>query len=157
MEPPRTRQCPYCEQDFVPSRFRPAQQICSAKACQARRKAESHRQRKAGDALYAEVCRDAQRKWRKAHPDYQRQYLGDHPEQAERNRRQQRRRDTRRKVLHLVKNNLAFDLTASVSNVYLVGPAAARLEENNLAQSKLLICQAATLAGAFLEKNNLAF
>lgn len=145
MEPPVTRQCPHCQQDFTPSRFRPAQEVCSAKVCQDRRKAESHRKRKAADPVYAEVCRDAQRQWRQAHPDYQRQYRQHHPQQTERNRQQQRGRDELRKLVHLVKNNLAFDLTASVSNVYLVGPAVTLLDKNNLASSKLLIYQPAAL------------
>jgi hypothetical protein len=136
MEP---RICPYCQQPFTPSRFRPSQQICSAKPCQDRRKAESHRVRKVADPVYAEVCRDAQRQWREANPDYQRQYRATHPDAAERNRQQQRLRDERRRIGDLVKNNLAFDLTSSVSNIFLVGPAAAQLDKNNLAQSKLLI------------------
>lgn len=136
MEP---RICPYCQQPFAPSRFRPSQQICSAKPCQGRRKAESHRARKVADPVYAEVCRDAQRQWREANPDYQRQYRATHPDAAERNRQQQRLRDERRRIGDLVKNNLAFDLTSSVSTIFLVGPAAAQLDKNNLAQSKLLI------------------
>ncbi|MBL8227694.1 MAG: hypothetical protein JNL98_04430 [Bryobacterales bacterium] len=136
MEP---RICPYCQQPFTPSRYRPGQRICSSKPCQDRRKAESQRARKAADPVYAEVCRDAQRQWREANPDYQRQYRATHPDAAERNRQQQRLRDERRKISNLVKNNLAFDLTSSVSNIFLVGPAAAQLDKNNLAQSKLLI------------------
>lgn len=153
MEP---RICPYCQRTFTPSRFRPSQQICCAKVCQDRRKVESHRARKAHDPVYAEVCRDAQRQWREARPDYQRQYRATHPDAAERNRQQQRHRDERRRIGNLVKNNLAFDLTSSVSKIYLVGPAAAHLDKNNLAQSKLLIFQPATLPATVLDKNNLA-
>jgi hypothetical protein len=157
MEP---RICLSCQRPFTPSRYRPSQQICSAKPCQDRRKAESHRARKVADPVYAQVCSDAQRQWRKANPGYQRQYRATHPDASGRNRQQQRHRDERRKISNLVKNNLAFDLTSSVSNIFLVGPAAAHLDKNNLAQSKLLIfqnLQPATLPTAVLEKNNLAF
>jgi len=157
MEPSPTRQCPYCQQHFTPSRFCPAQAVCSAKDCQDQRKAEFHRKRKADDPVYAEACRDAQRHWREAHPGYQRQYRQDHPEQVERNRCQQRVRDQRARMVNLVKNNLALDLTASISKVYLVGPRAALLDKNNLAPCKLLICQPTPLSSSFLEKNNLAF
>ncbi len=135
------RICLYCQQPFMPSRFRPSQQICSIKPCQDRRKAESHRARKAYDPVYTDVCRDAQRQWREANPGYQRQYRATHPDATERNRQQQRHRDERRKIANLVKNNLAFDLTSSVSSIFLVGPAAGQLDKNNLAQSKLLIFQ----------------
>jgi hypothetical protein len=83
--------------------------------------------------------RDAQRQWREAHPDYQRHYRQSHPESVDENRRRQSQRDERRRIGNLVKNNLAFDLTPSVSKVLLIGPAAADLDKNNLAQSKLLI------------------
>jgi hypothetical protein len=156
MEPPPARQCPYCQQSFIPSRFRRSQQVCSSKPCQNRRKAESHRARIAKDPLYAASCRDAQHHWRKNHPDYQRQYRQDHPLSAKRNRDQQQQRDVRRKIAHLVKNNLALDLTASISNVFLVGPAASVLDKNHLASSKLLIYQPAPVPTALLEKNNLA-
>jgi len=161
MEPPHLgesrRNCPYCQQGFVPSRYRPSQQVCSAKPCQDRRKADSHRTRKTQDPVYAQVCRDSQRKWREAHPDYQRQYRETHPDSIEQNRERQCQRDERRKLGHLVKNNLALDLTASISNVYLLGPQVSHLEKNNLAQAKLLIYQRAAIPVPVLEKNNLAF
>jgi hypothetical protein len=133
------RECAYCRRQFEPSRYRPAQRVCSAKPCQDRRKADSHRARIGQDPVYAETCRDAQRQWREAHPDYQRHYRQSHPESVDENRRRQSQRDERRRIGNLVKNNLAFDLTPSVSKVLLIGPAAADLDKNNLAQSKLLI------------------
>lgn len=157
MEPLSPRHCLFCQQEFTPSRFRPAQQVCSAKACQDQRKAASHRKRRAEDPVYAQVCRDSQHKWRQAHPLYQRQYRQDHPVQSECNRQHQHQRDQRRKLVRLVKNNLASDITAHVSNVYLIGPAADLLDKNNLAPSKLLILQPTPLPTAFLDKNNLAF
>lgn len=134
-------QCRYCQRDFTPSPYRPAQQVCCADACQRRRKADYHRKHKADNPVYAETCRDAQRHWREANADYQRQYRESHPEQRRRNRELQSMRDARRKIARLVKNNLASDVTASISQVFLVGPAVGLLDKNILAQSKLLICQ----------------
>jgi hypothetical protein len=140
------RECAYCKGDFEPSRYRPAQQVCSAKPCQDRRKADSHRARIGQDPVYAETCRNAQRQWRESHPDYQRHYRQSHAESVDQNRRRQKQRDERRKIANLVKNNLAFDLTPSISKVFLIGPAAAGLDKNNLAQSKLLIYQTLEIA-----------
>jgi hypothetical protein len=47
------------------------------------------------------------RKWRRANPDYWKKYRQDHPQQVERNRRQQRLRDLKRRLANLANNNLA--------------------------------------------------
>jgi hypothetical protein len=146
------KRCPYCEREFVPSPYRPSQQVCSAEACQRQRKTNDHRKRKAEDPVYAEACRDAQRQWREANPGYHRQYCRSHPEQIDRNRRQQQARDARRKLTNLAKNNLAFDLTSSISKVFLLGPAASLLDKNNLAQSKLVIYQTVAVSSPILQR-----
>jgi hypothetical protein len=53
----------------------------------------------------------------------------------------QRRRDRKHRLQHLVKNNLALDLKHSAAEVWLLGPAALHLAKNNLAVSHLLIVQ----------------
>ena len=50
-------------------------------------------------------------------------------------------RDQKRRVLELVKNNSALDLTRSSAQVWLVGPAAQALVKNTLASSNLLVFQ----------------
>jgi hypothetical protein len=85
-----------------------------------------------------QVVRDSRRKWRDAHPDYQKQYWQSHPKAAEQNRQRQRQRDRKRRVQSLVKNNSAFDLKRSVAEVWPVGPAAPDLEKNNLASCQFL-------------------
>jgi hypothetical protein len=109
--------------------------------CQRQRRTDHHRQKLKADSEYAEVVRDSQRKWREAHPEYQKQYRQSHPASAEQNRQQQRRRDRKRQVAMLVKNNLAFDLKHSAAEVWLVGPATRDLEKNNLASCQFLIFQ----------------
>jgi len=134
-------QCLYCNQNFTPSRYRPDQRVCSRPKCQRSRRRDYHRDRQVSDAEYREVCRDSRRKWRARHPDYQRQYRQKHPAYGERNRQQQRRRDQDRRLDHLVKNNLAFDLKRSEHEVWLVAPEVRDLVKNNLAFSQLMVFQ----------------
>ncbi|MBI4469806.1 MAG: hypothetical protein HY650_10860 [Acidobacteria bacterium] len=83
----------------------------------------------------------SQRKWRQAHAEYWKQYREQHPESGGRNREQQRRRDRKRRLVDLAKNNLAFDLKHEASEVWLFGPGAADLAKNNLALAKVFIYQ----------------
>ncbi len=101
------RRCHYCQQAFQPHLYHPQQQVCSQAACQRRRRSDYHRQRIASDPVYQQVCLESPRKWRRANPDYWRKYRQDHPEQVERNRRQQRVRDQKRRFVNLANNNLA--------------------------------------------------
>jgi hypothetical protein len=58
---------------------------------------------------------------------------------VESNRQRQRGRDQRRRVERLVRNNLALNLTRSVSEVWLLGPKVRDLDRNNLASAQVLI------------------
>lgn len=135
------RRCPYCQESFEPSKFRPDQRVCGRATCQRRRSADYHRAKIASDADYAQVVRDSQKKWRDTHRDYQRDYRAAHPEVVEQNRRQQAQRDCKQRLGNLVKNNLALDVKCSCSEAWLIGPAVADLVKNNLAHSKLFIFQ----------------
>ena len=135
------RPCRYCQQVFQLSPYRPQQAVCSQVACQRRRRREYHRDKIRSDPLYADTVSRSRKKWRDAHPGYQKQYWQTHRKAAERNRQQQHQRDRRRRLRHLVKNNLALDLKRTDAEVYLFGPAAGDLVKNNLARSKLLIFQ----------------
>jgi len=136
------RHCRYCQQVFQLSPYRPQQAVCSQISCQRRRRREYHRDKIRSDSLYAETVWRSRKKWRDAHPGYQKQYWQTHPKAAERNRQQQRRRDRRRRLRHLVKNNLALDLRCCPAEAWLLGPVADDLVKNNLARSQLLILQA---------------
>ena len=133
--------CPYCQQAFRPSPRRPDQAVCSRPECQARRRTDYRRRKRQTDPEYAEVVRDSRRKWRQAHPDYQKNYWQSHPAAAARNRERQRHRDRKRRVGLLVKNTLVVDLKRSAAEVWLVGPLAQDLVKNTLVPSKLLILQ----------------
>jgi hypothetical protein len=105
------------------------------------RQRQYRRRKRLADPEYARVIRDSRRKWREAHPDYQKNYWQTHPGAAARNRQQQRQRDQKRRVGLLVKNTLVLDLKHSAAEIWLVGPLAGDLVKNTLVSSKLLILQ----------------
>jgi hypothetical protein len=140
--PAEVLRCSYCGKRFVPSVFHHAQRTCSSPECQKRRKTDYHRNRYRSDPEYRLVCRESDQKWRSHNPDYQRSYRRDHPAYVEQNRRTQIRRDRKRKVKDLVKNNLAFDLKSASADLWLVGSELEGLVKNNLAISDLIIFQA---------------
>jgi len=133
------RCCPYCQRCFAPSRFRPRQRVCNDSDCQRRRHREYRRQKIASDPVYRQSCLESPQKWRTEHPGYWQQYRSAHPEAVERNRRGQQLRDQKRRLVALANNTLALDLKHSTAEVWLIGPRAADLANNTLAQSKILI------------------
>src|ERR1700693_218410 len=135
------RRCCVCQRQFAPSRFHPEQATCSAKPCQQQRRSQSRKRQLAIDAEYRQVCRDSAQKWRTRHPGYWKQYRSAKPETVERNRAHQLRRDLRRRLNHLANNNSALDLKSSAATVWLLGPAARDLANNNLASAQVLILQ----------------
>ena len=135
------RQCCFCQRQFTPSRFHPEQTACSAKSCQQQRRSRTRKRQLASDTEYRQVCRDSARKWRANHPHYWKQYRAANPGSVAQNRDHQQRRDQRRRLAHLANNNLALDLKSSVAGVWLLGPAAEDLANNNLASAQLFILQ----------------
>ena len=135
------RRCCYCDQQFQPSRCHAQQAVCSQAACQQRRRADSRKQKLIADPEYRQVCRESARKWRGEHPGYWQQYRAAHPQSVEQNRTRQRQRDQRQRLLHLANNNSALDLKSSVAGVWLLGPVAQDLANNNLATAQVLILQ----------------
>lgn len=135
------RCCRFCHQFFHPSKFRRDQSVCSRPECQRRSRTEYHRRKIAADPEYAATVRDSRRKWRAAHPDYQRTYRQSHEAAVQRNRELQRLRDAKRRAQRLVKNNLALDLKSCAAEAWLIGPAARDLGKNNLAGCRMFIFQ----------------
>jgi len=135
------RRCCYCQHSFEPSKYRPDQRVCSQTDCQRRRRTDDHRQRLATDSDYAQSVRESRKKWRQAHPEYPRQYRQKCPAAVARNRQQQERRDQRRRLRNLAKNNVALDLKRCAGEVWLMGPGAADLGKNNVAACQFYIFQ----------------
>jgi hypothetical protein len=132
--------CKYCTREFRPSRYRPDQQVCSLAGCQLRRRTDYHRQKLATDAAYREQCRDSRAKWREKNPEYMKRYAA--------RRRVQAQNDTKpplieelRRLLKLVKNNVALDLRSLDANVWFVFPRKLLSEKNTLARAKVIIVQ----------------
>ena len=138
MDQPR---CCVCQRPFAPSRFHPHQAVCSAKPCQQQRRSQTRKRQLATDDEYLQVCRDSSRKWRANHPNYWQQYRATNPAYVQHNRAGQQQRDLRRRLAHLANNNLALDLKTAVSGVWLLGPAAQDLANNNLASAHVFILQ----------------
>ena len=136
----KTRRCPYCQCSFLPSVYRPQQEVCSQPECQQRRRADYHRKKLATDPEYRQVVRESQKQWWDEHPQYQKQRRRANPKLVQNNRERQRQRDRARRLQHLVRNNLALDLKRSASEVWLLGPKLSDLDKNNLASVQVLIC-----------------
>jgi hypothetical protein len=66
----KEKTCPYCDQPFLPSRYHPEQQVCSAPKCQQRRRANYHRKKLAEDPAYRDDCERSRADWRERNPDY---------------------------------------------------------------------------------------
>ena len=135
------RHCRFCRKQFEPSRFHPGQTVCSDRPCQQRRCGQSRKRQLVVDPEYRAVCRDSARKWRANHAGYWKQYRAAKPESVERNRTRQQQRDLRRRLADLANNNAALDLKASVAGVWLLGPVAEDLANNNLATAQVFILQ----------------
>ena len=138
------RRCRYCQQLFSSSVFRRQQSVCGDPACQKRRKADYHRDRRQRDPVYAQTCRDSQENWRREHPEYNRQYRQQHPDSADRNRQRERQRYRYRQLANLAKNNSAFDLKRKAAEVWLLNPGCGILAKNTLASSQVFIVQQVT-------------
>jgi len=135
------RRCLYCNKPFRPSVFHPNQHVCSAPQCRKRRRADYHHEKYRADPEYRLVCRESDQKWRSRNPDYQRRYRQRHPTYVQQNRQAQNRRDRKRRLRDLVKNNLALDVKSLPADVWLAGPDLGDLVKNNLAISEVLIFQ----------------
>jgi len=97
--------CLYCKCSFLRSPYRPQQAVCRRPECQRRRRADYHRQKLEADPEYRQIAHDSQKKWREAHPDYLPRCRAQHPEAVERNRERRQRRDQKRRIRWLEKNN----------------------------------------------------
>jgi hypothetical protein len=136
------RRCRYCQQVFQPSKFQRLQAVCSGAECQRKRRTEYHRSKIASDPEYREVCRDSPRKWRSRNPDYWKQYRQRNPTSVERNRQHQQTRDRKQRLCNLANNTSALDLKRSAAQVWLVGPGAANLANNNSALAQIWVIEA---------------
>jgi hypothetical protein len=125
------RRCRYCEKAFQPSKYQPAQSVCSQPECQQKRRSEYRQQKLVADDEYRQVCQDSSRQWRADHPEYWKRYREKNPDSVARNREQQQRRDRKTRLLNLANNTSAFDLKYSAASIWLLNPGAGGLANNN--------------------------
>lgn len=133
--------CRYCQKSFRPSKFQPRQMVCSEADCQRQRRTEYHKEKIVSDPEYRQVCQDSSRKWRAANPDYWKQYREEHPASTQQNREQQKVRDRKQRLCQLANNTSALDLKHSAAQVWLVGPGAVDLANNNSASAQIWVIE----------------
>lgn len=90
------RRCAGCGRLFAPRKQVPNQRYCPAPACQKARRRDWQRVKRQSDPDYRANQAQAQQRWAARNPGYWRAYREAHPEVAERNRAQQRRRNRAR-------------------------------------------------------------
>jgi hypothetical protein len=132
--------CKYCAQKFRSSRYRPDQQVCSLADCQRRRRTDYHRKKLATDTIYREQCRDSQAKWREENPEYMKRYRARRRLQMQTAMRPRLIGELRR-LLKMVKNNVALDLRSLDASVWFISPKGLLSEKNNLASAKVIVVQ----------------
>jgi len=88
--------CGACRKLFHPRPQSPGQKFCSEAGCQRERKRRWQKARRAADPDYRDNDVQANRQWRRRHPEYWRAYRGEHPQSVIGNRDKQRQRDRAR-------------------------------------------------------------
>ncbi len=87
------RRCAACRKLFHPRPQSPAQKFCSSAQCQRERRRRWQKARRVADPDYRDNDVQANRQWRRRHPDYWREYRRQHPQSVIRNREKQSERD----------------------------------------------------------------
>ena len=87
------RRCAACRKLFHPRPQSPGQKFCAAAQCQRERKRRWQKARRAADPDYRDNDVQANRQWRRRHPDYWPAYRRQHPQSVILNREKQRERD----------------------------------------------------------------
>lgn len=144
------RTCPYCGNEFKPSRSHPHQAVCSSEDCQRRRRADYHRKKLKKDPLYRALCRDSQDTWKERNPEYMKQYrASQRVAKPDRSAVRPAVRELER-LLSILKNNLAKNTSAlqvrrCASGVWLVAPRNITTDKNTLTPTNVIVIQGITL------------
>jgi len=107
---------------FTPVPTVPNQEYCGKKECQQARRRRWRRNKRAKDKVYRDNQKDAQERWQKKNPGYWQKYREKNTEYTDRNRRLQRARNQKRKMLRhlpdIVKSEIAkMDVLKNKSSV----------------------------------------
>jgi len=96
----------------------PDQSYCSSEACQRERRKLWQRDKRQDDSAYQANQAKAQHAWSQRNPDYWKLYREAHPEYAERNRQQQKKRNLERRSGDIAKKNVSSGAPPLASGVY---------------------------------------
>ena len=94
----KQRRCVACRELFHPRPQSPEQKFCAAAQCQRERKRRWQKARRASDPDYRDNDLQANRNWRRRHPEYWRAYRRQHPQSVIQNREKQRERDRAKRL-----------------------------------------------------------
>ncbi len=124
--------CAACDQPFQPRSQTPHQTFCSAPACQIQRRKQWLRLKLQADPDYRDNQTRAQLAWSQRNPDYWRQYRESHPDYVNRNRAQQRGRDSAPATGSLAKIDASNSSGPLPSGLYrlipVTGPSLAKMD-----------------------------
>lgn len=139
---PRIR-CAHCACLIHPDPRVKNQRYCGAKDCQRARKGLWQKDKLARDPDYKQNQQDSQKRWNDRNPEYWKNYRRLHPEYADRNRRQQRDRDsTRSRRGSLAKMDASQALSIVKEGTYYLTPASSDLAKMDALAQKVLIIPA---------------
>ena len=112
------KHCAACGQSFQPRPQVPLQSYCSSPACQRERRRKWQNLKLKTDLDYQDNQTRAQQAWSKRNPDYWREYRETHPEYTERNRKQQRERNSRPQNRAIAKMHASIPEIPLPSGIY---------------------------------------
>ena len=113
-----SRRCAVCGEQFAPRAQVPKQSTCAAVECQRERKRRWQQAKLQSDPAYRENQSQANKAWAKKHPQYCRDYRAANPEYVERNRAQQRIRNSRRRKADIAKMDASAPQMSLTTGIY---------------------------------------
>ena len=136
------RTCAFCGKLFVPRPQIPNQQFCSDHECQRERRRRTQAARRANNPATRVNGAQYRRDWRVKNQDYWKRYRATHPEYAERNRIQQRKRNKARKYFDIA-NEAVWPAHPFIGGLYRLSPVTGR----KIANEAAWIVQISVLSG----------
>lgn len=112
------KRCLACAEAFETSSRVPSQNYCSRLECQRERRKLWQMRKRQSDKDYQANQLQCQRRWRETHPDYWQEYRADHPEYVDRNREQQRIRNTTRSASAIAKMDPSSPISPITTGTY---------------------------------------
>jgi hypothetical protein len=132
----KTKRCLACNQEFHARPQVSRQAYCSAPNCQKERRRLWQLNKRQTDPDYLENQMRAQQSWCDSHPDYWKDYRAKHPEYADKNRIQQRKRNKKKKG-EIAKMDVSDQVLSLPSGIYRLNP----ISDSEIAKMAMLIVE----------------